>query len=161
MDRLKKEWRETQISAEIRQKARNLAWEKIHRPVSYKRNMALSFAACAIALAVFFVRFRGVPEESMKPVSYPAPAARELSPSVPETAAVQADARPVEQAAPETAAAKDSPPPREIAADKTVSVETASDEAVSVSREAEAEPVRVVLNFVLPESGARLIWFIN
>jgi hypothetical protein len=68
MDGLKKEWRETQIPPEIRIRARNRAWEKIHRPVYRKKAGALAFAACAIALAALFVRFPNIPEPRVEPV---------------------------------------------------------------------------------------------
>ena len=153
MDRLKKEWRETQIPDQIRLRAKNRAWEKLNRPVFCKRTGGLAFAACAIALAIVFVRFSGVPEghdqqDQLRITDYES---RNDNPGI------------MEQAAPEIVAVSNEevavPPPRETVPDKTVSTEIASNE--TVSREANDEPTRVVLNFILPESGARLIWIMQ
>ena len=186
MDRLKKEWRETQIPRETSLRARNRAWEKIQRPVSYKRNRALAFAACAAALAAFFAIFwnaphtledqtaAGAPPTAQNlPLSMPAPVPVYMDVQTDVQAGGRANVQPANQAAPEIAAAQNARNKREYSAPRK-SIETVSDETVSsevteiasnetVSLEADNgnEPVRVVLNFVLPESGARLIWFIN
>ena len=152
MDRLKKEWRETQIPEQIRLRAKNRAWEKLNRPVFRKRTGTLAFAACVIALVMVLVRFSSVSEEheQLRITDY------ELSKDVP---------RPMAQTAPEIADARNNneevtvSPPRKTVPDKTVPIEIASNE--TVLQEADHEPQRVVLNFMLPESGARLIWIMQ
>ena len=152
MDRLKKEWRETQIPEQIRLRAKNRAWEKLNRPVFRKRTGTLAFAVCVITLVMVLVRFSSVPEEQeqLRITDY------ELRDDVP---------RPMAQTAPEIADARNNneevtvSPTRKTVPDKTVPIEIASNE--TVSREADHEPQRVVLNFMLPESGARLIWIMQ
>jgi len=190
MDRLRKEWRETRISREMALRARNQAWEKIHRPVIGKRIGGAAFAVCIIALAVFFVRFRSGPggtEERTAPVPSNVATIADIAPVVP-----PANIQSVEQSAPEIAAVKDSAPPKRPKRETEIAGATALDrplpgqttkragdrgeraidaavaptiEEVSLKanevNEANGEPNRVVLNFILPESGARLIWIVN
>jgi hypothetical protein len=179
MDGLKKEWRETQIPPEIRIRARNRAWEKIHRPVYRKRAGALAFAACAVALAALFVRFPNVPEPRVPPVvsgqwsvvddqrenrrSYEAgsdkyePVREQAQAEHPQWSAVilpadsfkYADGTPVFHDDFEI----------DIENEITALFETAYSETTLL--EANYEPSRVVFNFILPKSNARLIWVAN
>ena len=174
MDRLKKEWRETQIPQEIRLRARNRAWDKIHRPVFRRRNGVLAFVTCAIALVALLVIFRGgtneqnMLEEQIMSVS--SHAVRQTdSPFDPFVANIAstadvadtADVRNVQDipvniqlpkpAVPEIVAAR-----HEEETNFPEIIETAS--AETVSQEANNVQDRIVLNFILPKSGARLIW---
>ena len=197
MDRLKKEWRETQIPREIRLRAKNRAWEKMRRPVYRKKNGVLAFASCAIALAALFVMFRSGPEDARVPpvhsdqwsvvggqeskgrdqlaevreqesgvrgqlaeempfheavVSHPVALVSRLE--IPE----EADVMPAFPAEPDSFAINPTEPDDFAISPEsgTVLFEMASSETDSL--EADYEPSRVVFNFILPESGARLIW---
>ena len=171
MDRLKKEWRETQISQEVKLRTKNLAWEKIHQPVSRKRNGVLAFAASAVALAALLIIFRGVTNRSNMPeeqiTSVPSSALRQTpSPADPSpeniaSTADVADVRnvqdiPVNIQPPKPAVLEVVTVRHEEKTDLPETIETASSE--TVLQEANNVQDSIVLNFILPKSGARLIW---
>jgi len=189
MDRLKKEWRETQIPPEIRLRARNRAWEKMHRPFFRIRIAATAFVACAIALAALFVRFPDVPDALVEPPARSdqraAAAGRQENGNACEDVNNPCDDfkssyEPVKTAGPQMSAdiqSADSyedtdmyveragimPALQEMPEDFTIMPEnesiifnTASSETVSLKKN--DEPNRVAFNFILPKSGARLIW---
>ena len=168
MDRLKKEWRETQIPQEVSLRARNRAWDKIHRPVFRRRNGVLAFVTCAIALVALLVIFRGgtneqnMLEEQIMSVSSHAVRQTDspFDPFVANIAStadvrnvqdIQVNIQPPESAASEIVAAH-----HEEATDLPEIIETAS--AETVLQEANNVQDSIVLNFILPKSGARLIW---
>ena len=189
MDRLKKEWRETQIPPETRLWARNRAWEKMHRPFFRTGIAAPAFAACAIALAALFVRFPDVPDALVEPPAHSdqraAAAGQQENGSACEdvnnpcddfkssyepvkTTGLQmsADILPAdsyEDTGMSVERAGTMPALQEMPEDFTIMPEnesiifnTASSETVSL--ENNDEPNRVVFNFILPKSGARLVW---
>jgi hypothetical protein len=207
MDRLKKEWQETQISNEAGLRAKNRAWDKIHRPVFRVRNGAAAFAACAIALAALFVIFRNVPnmpEEQMNQIprvaaqnislSDAAPASAPVDPvdsvnidtppaepsgitdviaDIQDAAGINENIQPPEPSAAEIAAARYENEEEDFAPwlDETPADETAlfalfddmaamteTDFSETALPKVNDEPSRVIFNFILPESGTRLIW---
>ena len=206
MERLKKEWRETQIPPEVRLRAKNRAWDKIQRPVFRMRTAAAAFAVCAVALAVFFAVFRNVPDVPEERIAPAQPiAAENLLPAgggfddvaggvVDVASAVDIgdiddpvgidvavvastgdigdidDPVGIDVAGVANNADVDSvaivanvPSPDNIDnADGTVAIVPSPDNIANVVEHASNDaPERVVLNFILPESGARLIWIVS
>ena len=180
MDRLKKEWLETQIPPEVRLRAKNRAWEKIQHPVFRMRTVATAFTACVVALAVVFAIFRNVPEERMTPVQTVATenllpvygGVDDVTGSVDDVASawdigdtgdpVSIDVADIANTADvdSVAIVANIASPDNIGdADGAVaSNDIAANDVEPASNDA---PERVVLNFILPESGARLIWIVN
>jgi hypothetical protein len=139
MDRLKREWNETQIPEEIKLRARNLAWAKMNRPAGGKRALGWAAVATTVATVVFLAWIWIGRETRVAQIAEPAP----QNVSRPAIAANQTVKPPVE--APQEVKLK--PVKRHIAPKR----ERASAE----------EPERIVLNFKLPESGARMIWIMD
>jgi hypothetical protein len=165
----KKEWRETRIPQEIRLRARNRAWEKIHRPAFRNRNTMLAFASCAVALAVIFVVFRSGPDVPVGSDQWSVVSTQDDVPDVePHVSHTPVEATlavaPGTNNAPASPAKQEEPAFDSDATDLPGITEFAFNETVSVEEKIEAkdEPEqRVVLNFILPESGARLIWIVS
>jgi hypothetical protein len=139
MDKLKREWRETQIPAEIKLQARNLAWAKMQRPAGRKR--ALGWAAAAstvVAIAALILIWSGR-DPRIDQVVAPAP----------------------QHVSPPAAAANQTTNPH-VATQPALNPKPFREHIVSKRERAQAEePERIVLNFTLPESGARMIWIID
>lgn len=139
MDRLKREWKETEIPEEIRLRARNMAWARIQRKGRAGRSLGWIAAASTMAVIAALVWIWGGPETQIKKVSAPAPrkisspAMAEKQPANPHVETPQA------------------PEPKHV--HKHVA-------QIAPSALVE-EPERIVLNFRLPESGARMIWIMD
>jgi hypothetical protein len=139
MDRLKREWEETQVTEEIKLRARNLAWAKIQRPAGKRR--ALGWAAAttmlvvAVVLALIWSRREARMEQAAElvppNVSHPALATNQIVNPLFETT-TSPTPKPVKR--------------RPVPARARGSVE---------------EPERIILDFPLPESGARMIWIMD
>jgi hypothetical protein len=139
MDRLRREWKETKIPEEVRLRARNIAWAKIQRRGGGRRALGWAIAvSAAIAMAALIWILSGR-EAHIKQVSAPPP--QDVSRTV--ITANQTEKPFVE--APEVLEPKQ--------------VNNHVDQ-IRASMPAE-EPERVVLNFTLPESGARMIWIMD
>ena len=172
MDRLKKERRETQIPPEVRLRAKNRAWDKIQRPVFRGKTGAWALAACTAALAALFVIFLGGPEERIAPADAigfadvvsggdngdigdigdhgdgsGANTAAVIVPSVP----IVPNTDNIGKADGATAGVI---VPIVPIVPSTNNIGKADGATVD-------EPERIVLNFILPESGARLIWIVS
>jgi hypothetical protein len=133
MDRLKREWEQTEIPEEIKLQARNRAWDKLQRPVQWRLKPVWIAAASTIAAVVVLIWLwsdRDLPSQTANPI------------------------RP-EAAIPVVAEPKTAPPQKVMPA--------AAGHSHMKKRVAPLakEPERIVLNFVLPESGARMIWIID
>ena len=177
MDGLKKEWRETQIPPEVRLRAKNRAWEIIQRPVFRMRTVAQAFAVCAVALAAFFVVFHSGQsglEEQISPVQ--PPVTQNLSVGGFADVAVVGDNGDIGDIGNNADNVNNDDHIVMSVADvdrvaivpivpgtdnigKAAGIEPVSNE--TVSREANDEAERIVFNFILPESGARLIWIVS
>jgi|WetSurSiteA1Bulk_404760.scaffolds.fasta_scaffold14235_3 hypothetical protein len=140
MDRLKREWQETQIPEEIRLRARNLAWSRLNRPVRGRRALAWTAVATTVAAVVFLTWIWSGSETRVEQAAIPTPQNILRTPAI---AANQITRPSVE--APQ--AAKLKPAKRSIAPKR--------------ERAPAEEPERIVLNFTLPESGARMIWIMD
>ena len=139
MDRLKREWEETQSPEEVLLRARNAAWAKIQRPAASRRPLGLAAVATAVVIVVVGILIWSRQAARIERVSAPA---RQIVPR-PAVAENQAAVPHVE-----------TPP---LPKSKPVKKHIASAPA-GVSTE---EYERIVLNFTLPESGARMIWVID
>jgi hypothetical protein len=139
MDRLKREWKRTQIPEEVRLRARNMAWTKLQQPKSGRQTWQWAAAATAVVTMLVLVwSWRGQ-EARIEQVS--APVKSEVSSR---TVAVNQTTSPIV----ETKPALES---------KSVKKRIRPLRAGAPAEEQE----RVVLNFTLPESGARMIWIID
>ncbi len=139
MDRLRREWKETQIPEAIKLQARNMAWAKMQRSHGGRRIFVWAAAATTIVAVAFLTWLWSGRETSIEQVSPIAP----QNASRPAVAADQTTKLLIETA-PER---KPKPVKRQSApAQASASVK---------------EPERIVLNFTLPESGARMIWIMD
>lgn len=139
MDRLKREWNETKIPEEVRLRARNLAWAKIQRKVSARRSLGWAAAALTTVAMIYLVWIWSVREPHIEQVSAPPP--QDISRPV--TATNQTGELPVETP--------------QVLNPKPVNKHEAQFQASAPVE----EPERIVLNFRLPESGARMIWIMD
>jgi hypothetical protein len=139
MDRLKREWKRTQIPEEVRLRARNMAWTKLQQPKSGRQVWQWAAAATAVVTMLILIwSWRGQ-EARIEQVS--APAKSEVpSPAV----AVNQTTGPIVETkpAPESKSVKKRVRPLRASAPTE-------------------EPERVVLNLTLPESGAHMIWIMD
>lgn len=155
MDRLKKEWKETEIPEELRLRARNLAWAKLHRPAGDRRVWRWSAAAATtIAAITLWTGFgRKPPAESASPPVLKS-AAVPARPSAPSSATPEIPVKPTPPPSP-------SPARRHAVRKPAVLAQAVAPSAPSEPPERAEEHERIVLNFTLPESGAQLIWIID
>jgi hypothetical protein len=140
MDRLRREWKETQIPDEVRLRARNLAWARIRLSAVDRNGLRWVAATSIIVALVGLLWIWGGRQTSIEQVSTPIP----KNISLPAIAAIQIikpliDMPPVPLAKPVR---------RPAAPKRTI-------------KPPEKEHERVVLNFKLPESGARMIWVMD
>ena len=155
MDRLKREWQETRIPEEMRLQARNLAWEKINRqktggyPV-----LRWSIAATVIVIVALWMGFMNQPGikrmervENMDRVEQAALPAPEPIPEL------------IQEPSPENIPLSSVGPVKPTQSDVINKPVAPLVQASAPTRKKERE--RIVLNFNLPESGARLIWIID
>lgn len=139
MERLKQEWKETEIPEEVRLRARNLAWAKMQSKGGTRRTLSWVAAASTIVVIAALVWIWNGRETQMEQVSKPAPqkisspAITEKQPAKPHVETPQA------------------PEPKPV--NKHIT-------QIQASAPVE-EPERIVLNFRLPESGARMIWIMD
>jgi hypothetical protein len=140
MDRLRREWKESQIPDEVRLRARKLAWAKMQLSAGDRSGLRWVVAASTIVALVGLIWIWGGRETSIEQVSTSIP----KNVSRPAIAAIQIIKPLVDT--PPVAMAK---PVRRLAAPKRT------------SKPPEEEHERVVLNFKLPESGARMIWIMD
>ena len=138
MDRLKREWKETKIPEEVRLRARNLAWERIQRRGGGRRALGWAAASVAVAMAALVWIWNGretlieqIPEPAPQKISRPAIAEKQTAKPPVETPQI--------------------PKPKPV--NKPLA-------QIQTSEPVE-EPERIVLNFRLPESGARMIWIMD
>ena len=154
MDRLKKEWREAEIPEEMRLQARNLAWAKIKRPVKGSHVLRWSIAATTtiVVIVALWIGFRSQPRiENIESVEHMEPIQAEqivssVSESTLEPVTENVSLPPVDPVNPQQSDVVNKP----VVLPIQVSAPTQ-----------EKERERIVLNFDLPESGARLIWIID
>ena len=146
MERLKQEWQETRIPEQVYLRARNLAWAKIHRRPPMVRTLAWATAASALLAVAILAGLWGARSTRIEQAALPG------SPET-RTAAV-APAPQVERPM-----AQEQPRP--------VTRRAAPSQATrrSLPREAPSVPARaserVVLDFILPETGVRMIWIMD
>jgi hypothetical protein len=139
MNRLKREWKETQIPEEIKLRARNRAWAKIQHPACKRRTLEWTAAAAMLMVAAVLALIWSGREARMNQVAALAP------PNV------FSPARTTHQIAKPLVEMTTAPTPK-----------PAKRSLVSVrARGSVEEPERIVLNFTLPESGARMIWIMD
>ena len=139
MDRLKREWKKTEIPEEVRLRARNLAWAKMQSKGGTGRALGRLAAASTIVVIAALVWIWSGREPQTEQVSGPPP--QEIS--RPDIAAKQTAEPFVET----PQVPEPGPVNKHIA-------------QIQSSAPAE-EPERIVLNFRLPESGARMIWIMD
>ena len=161
MDRLKREWKETEIPEEMRLQARNLAWAKIKRPVKGSHVLRWSIAATAtvVVIVALWTGFRNQPRiEHIEHIEH----VEHIAPTQVEQAALPAPES-VPELMPEPS--HENIPLPSVGLVKTQQSDVINKpvaplvQASAPTRKKERE--RVVLNFNLPESGARLIWIID
>jgi hypothetical protein len=140
MDRLKREWKETKIPDELRLRTRNLAWVKIQLPAVDRSGLRWVTATSIIMALVGLLWIWGGREKSIEQVSTSIP----KNISRPAIAAIQTIKPLVET------------PPIPMA--KHAKKHVAPLRAIKPTEE---KHERVVLNFRLPESGARMIWIMD
>ena len=139
MDRLKQEWEETRIPEEVRLRARNLAWAKLQRKGGAERALGWAAAASTIVVIAALVWIWSGRKTQMEQVSTPAPQ-KISSPAI-------AEKQPVKPHVETPQVSEPKPVNKHIA-------------QIQASAPME-EPERIVLNFRLPESGARMIWIMD
>jgi hypothetical protein len=139
MDRLKQEWKETQIPNEVSLRARNKAWAKIQSPPAGRRRLGwITIASTIVAVAILMLVWNRE-EPHIETVSVPPV----LSAPHPAVIATQTIMPRIEA----------TPLPKPKPVKKHISSPRAGDSA--------EEHERIVINFRLPESGARMIWVID
>jgi hypothetical protein len=139
MDRLKREWKETRIPEEIKLRARNLAWAKMNRPAGGRRALGWAAAATTVVAMAVLVWIWSGRETRDEQVAAPAP---------------QNVSRPAVGANQTIKPLIETPPTSKPRLFKRhFAPKRASAPA--------DEPERIVLNFKLPESGARMIWIMD
>jgi len=139
MDRLKREWKETQIPEQVRLRARNMAWTRMQRKAAGRRAWRWVAAAATFAILIALARLWNGRETHIQQVS--APAAK--SASQPPAAAAQVAIPGIKS--------------MQTAHLKTLRRHVAPARA----SKSHGEPERIVLNLRLPESGARMIWIMD
>jgi hypothetical protein len=139
MDRLKQEWKETRIPNEVLLRARNGAWAKIQRPPAARRRLGRIAVASTIIAVVILLLVWKREEPRIETVSVPAV----RSAPRPAVIATQTISPRIEA----------TPLPKPKLVKKHIASPRAGDSA--------EEHERIVLNFKLPESGARMIWVID
>ena len=153
MDRLKREWKETEIPEEMRLQARNLAWAKIKRPVKGSHVLRWSIAATVVVIVALWIGFQSQSRiehvEHIAPIqveqaAWPAP--ESVPELMPEPYPENVSQPPVDPIKPQQSDVVNKPVAPLV-------------QASAPTRGKERE--RIVLNFNLPESGARLIWIID
>jgi hypothetical protein len=149
MDRLKKDWQETQIPEEVCLRARNAAWAKIQRPAPVRSRLIWATAASALLVATAAVWIWSVRGSRLDRVSAPA------RPEVSAPAKATTQIAEVREENPEA-------PQMERMHERSVQTGT-SRSGRHIKRPAApvSEPERVVLNMTLPETGARMIWIMD
>ena len=149
MDRLKKDWQETQIPEEVYLRARNAAWARIRRPTYVRPSWIWAAAASVFIVAAAVVWIWSARGTRIDRVSGPAP------PEViaPEKATVQTA---------EIRAQKPGTPQFQPVLEGAAQIKTSrSAKHVKKPVAPVGEPERVVLNMTLPETGARMIWIMD
>lgn len=139
MDRLKQEWRETIIPEEVRLRARNLAWAKIQRRGRGGNALRWTAAASAAVVIAALVWIWSGHEMHVTQVSEPD------SPKISDSATVFVETVKPHVETPQVI--KPKPVDKQVAHIQTGATD--------------AEPEHIVLNFTLPESGARMIWIMD
>lgn len=136
MDRLKQEWEETVIPEEARLRARNLAWAKIQNPSEGRKALGWVAAVSTALVMTALVWVWSGHNVEMEQTSAPSP--QNIS-------------------QPAIAADEKAKPPLE--APQAVETELGDRKVAPVQPSVKVQdPVRIVLNFKLPKSGARMIW---
>lgn len=149
MDRLKQEWKETRIPEEVCLRARNLAWAKINDSSAVRRRLAWAAATSAFVVLTVIVWIwcsRGTPIGQTRVPSRPQiliPAGTKA-----QDAGLQKE---------KSAELRTTPHTRQIT---QWAMERPIRRAKVPVAHAE-EPERVVLNFILPKTGARMIWIMD
>jgi hypothetical protein len=139
MNQLKQEWKETQIPREVLLRARNRAWAEIQCPATGRRRLGWVAAASTIMAVVILMMVWN--REAPRIETVPVPAMRNAP-------------RPAMTANQPIKTRIETPP---LPKPKPVKKHIALLRAAASAEEHE----RIVLNFKLPESGARMIWVID
>jgi hypothetical protein len=149
MDRLKQEWRETQIPEEACLRARNAAWAKIQRPKRVRPGLIWATAASVIIIVAAVLLVWSSRETRIDRVSVPAR---------PE---VSAPTKTTSQAA-EVRAEKPAAPQIEPVREQSAQIRTSRPRRhIQQPVSPVSEPERIVLNLTLPETGAHMIWIMD
>jgi hypothetical protein len=147
---LKREWENPLIPEEVYRRARDVAWSRLQKPPLVRRPALWATAAIAMAVvtAIPWLFWRSgllVPEPPIKQVGKSVP----KRPTVQEPrglrAAAETPARRVRSTTLVDSTAKSPAPAPQEPATTAMS----------------AVPDRLVLNFILPESGVRMIWILD
>ena len=149
MDRLKKEWKETQIPEEAYLRARNAAWARMQRQTPARQRLIWASAVSMLIIAAAVIWIWRSRESQIDLVSTPA------KPDIiaPEKAAIQTAGLHTEN--PEVH------PPQPVAAQPARVKRSGSSRHVPVSETKEPESDHIVLNMVLPETKAHMIWIMD
>lgn len=135
---LKKEWDDTEIPAWLRRQAREDAWNRLH-PARTRRlpRFAWSTAGLALIAGLVFLILDRSPADLDPAETTPVATIRPETDAVPN---VIEEAKPIPEFAPEEiAAAEPAPPPPPTS----------------------ESPDRIVMNFVLPKTGVKMIWVMD
>lgn len=143
MDRLKQEWKEIRIPEDVRLRARNLAWAKINRSSAVGYRLAWAAAASVCVILSISVWIWGPRETRV-------PARQDVAMSMATKAqdgGLQAETLVEPRIKPFT----------------QIPLRAAKRSArrAKVPGASAREPERVVLNFVLPKTGAQMIWIMD
>jgi hypothetical protein len=139
MDRLKQEWKGTQIPEEVRLRARNMAWTRMQSPSADRQALRWVAVAATLAAVIALVWLWDGRETHIHQVS--APAAKHAS-------------HPTEAVT-------------QMAIPSIKSIQAANLKKITRRvapmrmNKSQEELERIVLNFRLPESGARIIWIMD
>ena len=146
---LKKEWEDTEIPERAYLQARNRAWSRLHpvaKPAHPQWIWATAAGALVAGLALFW--FSGRENSSLAPNPAQVEATQQESAAPTKAApAIVADGRDVRA----TVLRQKSGPKRSIGKSRKPALQAVPAE----------DPDRLVLNFVLPESGVRMIWILD
>jgi hypothetical protein len=149
MDRLKQEWKESQIPEEVCLRARNAAWAKTERPVQAGLGLIWATAASVIIIAAVVLLVWSSQKSRIDRVS---------APERPEISAPTKTTNLAAGIGAEKPATPQIEPVREQSAQKGTS---RSARRIQLPVEPADEPQRVVLNMTLPETGAHMIWIMD
>jgi hypothetical protein len=149
MDRLKQDWKETQIPDEVCLRARDAAWDKLRRPAHAGPSLIWATAASAIIIMAAVLLVWSSRETRIDQVSVPA----RPEVSAPTKTTIQA----AEDRAEKPAAPKIEPVRKQSAQVRTSRPPRHIQQPVSPA----SEPERIVLNLTLPETGAHMIWIMD